>query len=130
MPPSANFEAAAKSLQTFFRDISAFEESLLLTSRRLMLHVAEPLVAQMGIADKSDKPIQLLDLACGTGIVTDLAHMRLQPTALGQSTFIAGDLSEPMVGLVKKRIAVEGWVNTETKVMDAKVRSVEMASMH
>ena len=103
--------------------LTAHEENLLFASRNVIVHLATPLVTRMGIAEKYSERVQFLDLACGTGIVTDIVQKRVLPEALSRSTFRATDASEVMLGMTKKRVELEGWTNVETEVMDAKVCS-------
>lgn len=100
--------------------LTAHEENLLFASRNVIVHLATPLVTRMGIAEKYSERVQFLDLACGTGIVTDIVQKRVLPEALSRSTFRATDASEVMLGMTKKRVELEGWTNVETEVMDAK----------
>lgn len=103
--------------------LTIHEQSLLFASRGVIGHLAQPLVSQMGITRNVSRPLSVLDLACGTAIVTDLVQKRISPEVLAQSKFRAVDASEGMVSVANKRIELEGWVNVQTEVMDAKVRS-------
>lgn len=102
--------------------LTIHEQSLLFASRGVIAHVAQPLVSQMGINSHIPEPLSVLDLACGTGIVTDLVQKCVQREVLERSRFRAVDASEGMVAITRKRVELEGWVNVDTEVMDAKVR--------
>lgn len=104
--------------------LTAHEENLLFGSRNVIVHLATPLVTRMGITERWNEPMQFLDLACGTGIVTDIVQKRVLSETLSQSKFRATDASEVMLGMTKKRVELEGWTNVETEVMDAKVCSM------
>lgn len=97
------------------------EEALLWASRNLIIHLAAPMISQMGITEETTEPLNFLDLACGTGIATDVVQKRLPRDILEKSSFLATDSSEVMTDLARKRIALDGWVNTKVEVKDALV---------
>lgn len=118
---------AAKTLDMFFKNgmkgSVQKDDVMLYAARNLMTNLAKPLVQQMGIGSA---PVTMLDNASGTGVMTDQAQVLLREgNALDGSRFVAADSSQMLMDLVMRRVEEEGWVNTETKVLDAMVcRSV------
>lgn len=112
---------ASTALSSFFQGVNAEDEDQLTTSRGIMPHLALPLLAQMGLTPTNKRPLAFLDLACGTGVLTQEIQGMLSNDVLRQSTFKAGDLSDGMVKFMKKRVQSEDWVNVEVNVMDAQV---------
>lgn len=94
---------------------------MLEVSTKLMKFLAAPLLAQMGVNKDRTAPVQFLDSACGTGVVTQEVQGMLGRDVLEKSTFISADRSDTLVDLVKGRIEEEGWVNVQAKVLDAMV---------
>lgn len=125
MPANSGLDQAAKSLSDIYRHAgktaSSTEEQQIVISRRFLKWLAMPLVDQMGISQTTETPLTMLDLACGSGVVTQEVQDILPGKVLGKSRFMAGDSSEALIELVRKRIAVEGWVNTEAQGLDAMV---------
>lgn len=112
---------AIKALDAIFKNgmqsAAQSEEGMLFVSRNLLPLLGRPLVQQMGIGST---PVAMLDSACGTGVATDQAQALLREGgALDGSSFLAADSSEMLTGIVRKRVEEEGWVNTETRVLDA-----------
>lgn len=97
------------------------DANLIKMSRNLYGKLAAPLIVQMGITQKSTEPLQLLDNACGTGVIVQEAVAILTPEVLAKSTILCADSSESIVGLMKRRIDLEGWKNVEAQVLDAQV---------
>lgn len=83
--------------------------------------LAAPLLLQMDMRTSRTTPVQFLDSACGTGVVTQELQAILSPDVLASSSFLCADTSDVLVGLVESRIENEGWVNTQTRVLDAMV---------
>ena len=115
---------ANKTLSSLFSSIgnktTKHEEQLITTSKRLMPHLIAPLVAQLGITERSS-PVQFFDNACGSGVLTQEVQKVLPKNILQESTFFCSDNAEGMVNLVKKRTEMEGWVNVEERVLNAMV---------
>ncbi|KAK3389605.1 S-adenosyl-L-methionine-dependent methyltransferase [Podospora didyma] len=118
----------AKVLQTFFKNIDKaarnWEESLVDHVRRVSGPLAARMLVQMGLDTKTTAPFGLFDNACGAGAVAAALDGLVQPEVLRLSHVLCGDFSEPVIGLVKKRITSEGWVNTEAKVVDAQTNGL------
>ena len=128
MPSDAERSLASGKLTKLFESMgeekSAMAQSLVKTSQRCMKYLALPLVSQMGISSSTAEPVQVLDNCCGSGVVTQEIQAMLGKDVLDKSSFICGDNSAPLVGLVERRIEAEGWLNAEAKVLDAKVRQL------
>ena len=120
---SDNLEQAKKSLEQFFKNgnkiTSAGDEHQLMVAKIFLKLLARPLLLEMGLGQQ---PVQLLDVACGTGVITQEAQDLLPKNVLEKSSFLSTDNSLALVDLVKKRIDVEGWVNATAEVHDALVR--------
>lgn len=133
MPPKADLAKAAKTLSTFFRSagasISTTEEEQVLVARTFLKCLAAPLLSQMGISETTKSPLHMLDLACGSGVITQELQGMLSKDVLEKSNFLSSDNSPALVELCKKRIAAEEWVNTEARVLDAMVRLTQSSPL-
>ncbi|KAJ9284827.1 hypothetical protein DTO021C3_7573 [Paecilomyces variotii] len=89
---------------------------------------AKHLVEQSGIQSIKERPLIILDNACGTGVVADNLHELLDEEAKNNMQLTCADVSEVMLEITKRRIQEEGWKNTETKVVDA--QKTDLASSH
>lgn len=91
----------------------------------LMRVISGPLainmLKQVGLDQSTDAPFSLLDTGAGTGIVSDRLQEMVSPDILAQSKIVSGDSAERMVEIVKRRAAEEGWVNTESRIVDSQV---------
>lgn len=120
----ASHAKANKALSSLFSSIgdktTKHEEQLITTSNNLMPHLIAPLVSRLVILGKSG-PVNFLDNACGSGVLTQEVQKVLSKDVLQKSTFLCADNAEGMVNLVKKRVEMEGWVNVEAKTLNAMV---------
>lgn len=127
MPAKADLATAAESLSAVYRDagasISTTEEEQVLAAKGFLKCLTRPLLSQMGISEATTMttPLYMLDMACGTGVVTQELQVMLSGDVLKESKLLAADSSAALVELCRKRIAAEGWVNTEARVLDAMV---------
>ncbi|KAL6866865.1 S-adenosyl-L-methionine-dependent methyltransferase [Trichoderma novae-zelandiae] len=123
MTAAKDVEAMAKSMSDHLQAVAqtqgSFEQDFIRLSRGIMRLLVEPLVAHMGFDDTVTEPVVLLDSACGSGVLTQEVQAALSDEVLGRSSFTCADHAAGMVGLVKKRIVDEEWVNAEAKVLDA-----------
>ncbi|KAI0549201.1 S-adenosyl-L-methionine-dependent methyltransferase [Xylaria curta] len=88
-------------------------------SERIMRRPAGLLLAQAGLDASTSKPITLLDLACGTGPIAAHLYETVDKQVLSQSKMLCADISENLVGTLKRRAEKNGWSNVETAVLDA-----------
>ncbi|CAM1503114.1 Fc.00g078900.m01.CDS01 [Cosmosporella sp. VM-42] len=120
---NADHVAASKTLSALFSSIgdkiAQHDEDIITTSRRVMRQLVSPLLSQMDINEQTSTPLKLFDNACGSGLFTQEVQGVLPREVLEKSKFLCADNSEGMVSLVKRRVAAEGWVNVETKTLDA-----------
>lgn len=58
--------------------------------------------------------------------MTQELQATLRKDVLDKSSFLCADFAEPLVGMVKTRIETEGWVNADTKALDAMVSCDDM----
>ncbi|QLI67743.1 Glandicoline B O-methyltransferase roqN [Metarhizium brunneum] len=105
------------------------QASMILASKKLMKHAAAPLLKQMGMSRARTAPVQFLDSACGTGVVTQEVQGMLARDVLDKSTFICADSSRVLVDVVAGRIQDEAWVNTQAEVLDARDTGLEESSL-
>ncbi|KAJ6135601.1 Acetylaranotin bis-thiomethyltransferase [Penicillium capsulatum] len=91
---------------------------------------AKDLIAQSGLGANANPatPLTVLDNACGTGIVSSILHRQLDDRVKGNWTLTCGDFSEAMLERTKHRMKEEGWMNAETKVVDAQNTQLPSAS--
>ncbi|KAL5341884.1 S-adenosyl-L-methionine-dependent methyltransferase [Aspergillus crustosus] len=70
--------------------------------------------------DSPEEPLVVLDLACGTGIVSSLLYAQLSEDARNSKALkvVCGDISEGMLAYTEKRRLDEGWRNAVVKTVD------------
>ncbi|KAI0185767.1 S-adenosyl-L-methionine-dependent methyltransferase [Xylaria flabelliformis] len=88
-------------------------------SERIMRRPAGLLLAQAGLDASTSEPIALLDHACGTGPIAAHLYETVDKKILSQSKMLCADVSENLVGTLKRRAGKNGWSNVETAVLDA-----------
>lgn len=66
-----------------------------------------------------EKPLVILDNACGTGVITRMLNERLDAQTKSKWKITCGDFSEAMIEYTKREALKEGWPNVETKIVDA-----------
>ncbi|KAI1740925.1 S-adenosyl-L-methionine-dependent methyltransferase [Xylaria scruposa] len=88
-------------------------------SERIMRRPAGLLLAQAGLDASTSKPVTLLDHACGTGPIVAHLYETVDKQVLSQSKMLCADISENLVGTLKRRAEKNGWSNVETAVLDA-----------
>lgn len=120
----------AKNLTALFKSITVNDENLVRISRSAMRTIVAPLLSQMGLTAQTTSPVSVLDSAAGSGVFTQETQAVLPRDVLEKSSFICADVSPNMVELVKKRISLDDWVNTEAKVLDAMVCLLEPTQVH
>ncbi|KAM0562378.1 hypothetical protein ACHAPJ_002068 [Fusarium lateritium] len=118
---TSDVDAAMKTLTDLYSGLgeNSLEDQMVYASKTMMPHLIKTLPPQMGISDKTSTPVTFLDNACGSGVLTHAIQQILPKDVLGKSTFTCADNSEGMVSVAKKRLGMEGWVNTEVKKLDA-----------
>ncbi|KAK9599540.1 hypothetical protein V6Z90_000973 [Aspergillus fumigatus] len=114
-----NFTKMSKSdyIQNMFQTKS-FVDRYKYTEKLTGLY-AQTLVDYSGVANTSQKPLVVLDNACGIGAVSSVLNHTLQDEAKKTWKLTCGDLSEGMLETTKRRLQDEGWVNAETKIVNA-----------
>lgn len=102
------------------------EAFLLASLDQISAPLAARMLAQAGLDGRSTtEPFALLDNGCGLGVVAPLLQRTIRPDVLRASTVVCGDYAEKLVEIVQRRIAREGWVSTEARVIDAQVSMSE-----
>lgn len=124
---NTDLASAAKNLSGLYRNAgkttSATAEDHINSGKGFVSGMARPLLQQMGLTGIATKdPVVVLDLACGSGVVTQELQKALPVEVLEKSRFVAGDSSEALVAIVEKTAEGEGWRNVEARVTDAMVR--------
>lgn len=66
-----------------------------------------------------EKPLVVLDNACGTGIVSSLLQKELAEQVKRNLVLTCGDISGGMLEYTQRRMESEGWVNAKTEIVDA-----------
>jgi ubiquinone/menaquinone biosynthesis C-methylase UbiE len=116
----------AKELNKIFQNLSSafgtsWEDVLLHNAQRVSVPLVTQMLNQIGLNEGASKPFKLFDNACGAGVVASELQRRIKSEVLQQSSILCGDFSQPVIGLVQKRINEEGWTNTEANTVDAQV---------
>lgn len=90
---------------------------------------ATPLLHQAGLY-KISQPIKVLDLCCGTGVLSaHLQQIAERDGAKDKVDIICGDLSESQLARVSKRIQANGWNNVKVALADAMVRTLRQGCL-
>lgn len=93
------------------------------TGEKVTGEFARSLIEQSGLVMDADtnpeKPLVVLDNACGSGIVSSLLHQQLDEKVKENWQLTCGDISEAMLEYTRGRLQSEGWRNTEVKIVDA-----------
>ncbi|KAK4151020.1 S-adenosyl-L-methionine-dependent methyltransferase [Chaetomidium leptoderma] len=98
---------------------SGWEDVILENARRVSTPLAVRLLSQMGVDKDTNTPFKLLENACGAGVVAPVLQQTVKPEVLKQSSIVCGDFSDQVIGLAKRRMESEGWINTEVTKVDA-----------
>ncbi|KAL4946609.1 hypothetical protein BDV06DRAFT_208527 [Aspergillus oleicola] len=80
---------------------------------------AESLIELSEITQSAFHPLIIFDNACGTGVVSSTLLRTLDKEATSNWELTCGDLSQSMLSYVEKRMADEGWVNAEARILDS-----------
>ncbi|ORY55105.1 putative UbiE/COQ5 family methyltransferase [Pseudomassariella vexata] len=87
--------------------------------------VATPLLEHAGLNQDIKTPIEVLDLACGTGVVSAHLHQILKEHNTQELVKLTcADLSDSQIAHVRRRMQENGWPNTEAVVVDASQSSL------
>ncbi|RGP60238.1 coq5 family [Fusarium longipes] len=114
-------DPALETLRELYSNMNKgnLEEQMIYVSQTIMPRLIKSLPAQMGISEKTTTPVAFLDSACGSGVLTDAVQKTLSKDVLDKSSFVCADVSDGMIAVARKRLGLEGWVNTEVKKLDA-----------
>jgi ubiquinone/menaquinone biosynthesis C-methylase UbiE len=74
-------------------------------------------------------PVNILDLACGTGAVVKEIYDAVPREKWLQLNILAGDTSEPMLEFLHERAKTQGWSGVETRKVDGGVRRLHSNSI-
>ncbi|EAW13977.1 gliotoxin thiomethyltransferase [Aspergillus clavatus NRRL 1] len=88
-------------------------------SERLTGMYAQTLVDFSSVAQPGQKPLVVLDNACGLGAVSSALQHTLDDEAKRNCHLTCGDLSDGMLEYAKLRAQEEGWSNADIKLVDA-----------
>lgn len=97
-------------------------------AEKITRYYTEDLINLSGLKESSLRPLKVLDLACGTGVVSDTLHDILDSGSQGSWELTCGDISAELTGHVKRKILEKGWDNSTAKVVDA--QNTELPSGH
>nr|AOC84391.1 OxaG [Penicillium oxalicum] len=95
-------------------------------AEKITRYFTRDLIELSGLLESELSPLKLLDLACGTGVVSERLHEMLASKAPASWELICGDISAELTGHVKRKIIEEGWTNSSARVMDA--QNTELAT--
>lgn len=113
--------ASKKELESMFNDDKFVKNYK--TGEKVTGQFAQSLIDQSGMVMDAnanpEKPLVVLDNACGTGVVSSLLHQQLNEKVQENWHLTCGDISEAMLEYTRGRLQREGWQNTEVKIVDA-----------
>ncbi len=115
-------EELGKMFKTFTSDFDDERlEKFIESSERIMRRPAGLLLVQAGLDASTSKPFALLDHACGTGPIAAHLQENVDKQVLLRSRMVCADISDNLVGTLKRRAEKHEWVNVETTILDAQV---------
>ena len=93
------------------------------TGEKVTVQFAKTLLDQSGLVANTklnpEKPLIVLDNACGTGVVSSILQHELDHQVKKNWHLTCADISEGMLECTRRRMAREAWLNAETKQVDA-----------
>ncbi|KAF3403882.1 Glandicoline B O-methyltransferase roqN [Penicillium rolfsii] len=95
-------------------------------AEKITRYFTQDLIELSGLLESNLRPLKLLDLACGTGVVSEKLHEVLASQPQASWELLCGDISEELTGHIKRKIIEEGWTNSSARVMDA--QNTELAA--
>ncbi|OQE35471.1 hypothetical protein PENCOP_c013G00742 [Penicillium coprophilum] len=115
---------------TNFKELYAGEGILetYMIAEKITRYYAQDLIKLSGLDESSLRPLKILDLACGTGVVSDALHDMLDSQSQGNWELTCGDISTELTGHVKRKILEKKWENSTAKVVDA--QNTELPTGH
>ncbi|KAF2967251.1 hypothetical protein GQX73_g6343 [Xylaria multiplex] len=118
-------EVLGKMFKTFSSDFDDGRLDKFITdSERIMRRPAGLLLAQAGLDASTSEPFTLLDHACGTGPIAAHLQGSVDRRVLSGSKILCADISDNLVGTLKRRAEKHEWINIETTVLDAQKSSL------
>lgn len=88
-------------------------------AERATLPFARELVQRSRITSvTADTPLNVLDQACGTGVVGLALHDMLAGRPETSWKLTCTDVSQPMLDAFQERVKTAGWKNTDAKISD------------
>ncbi|CAI7601284.1 unnamed protein product [Penicillium glandicola] len=88
-------------------------------AEKITRYYTQDLIKLSGLSECSLRPLIILDLACGTGVVSDALHDMLDSQPEESWELTCGDISTELTGHVKRKILDRKWENSTAKVVDA-----------
>ncbi|GES57382.1 putative UbiE/COQ5 family methyltransferase [Aspergillus terreus] len=89
---------------------------------------AQLLVDYSGVVQSTQRPLVILDNACGTGIISEALNRSLDSQTKGRWELTCGDISDSLVQYVNQRIQDEGWPKAKAQFVDA--QDTKLPSSH
>jgi hypothetical protein len=89
---------------------------------------AQLLVDYSGVVQSTQRPLVILDNACGTGIISEALNRSLDSQTKGHWELTCGDISDSLVQYVNQRIQDEGWPRAKAQLVDA--QDTKLPSSH
>ncbi|KAJ5128193.1 hypothetical protein N7448_001910 [Penicillium atrosanguineum] len=88
-------------------------------AEKITRYFTKDLIQMSGLTESTLRPLKVLDLACGTGVVCDDLHEVLDSQLHDTWELTCGDISTELTAHVKRKILEKGWKNTSATIMDA-----------
>lgn len=83
----------------------------------------ESLIEQSAIVAEAkanpEKPLVVLDNACGTGIISRMLHDKLDAHSRSQLKLTCGDISEAMIEYTRREAQKGKWSHVDLRIVDA-----------
>lgn len=87
----------------------------------IMSLFARDLIRQGGLDGTNNKPLIILDSACGDGVISTEIFNLLDEHSTRNMELICGEINTTLVRSVRHTIKLKGWAKTKALVLDAQV---------
>ncbi|KIX05419.1 uncharacterized protein Z518_06291 [Rhinocladiella mackenziei CBS 650.93] len=91
---------------------------------------ADSLLQQAKFPPSTNSALVVLDMACGSGVVSSHIMALLSSEAKSRLDLTCADTSDAMISNLTRRIEALGWKNTRAVIADAMVRQYQPDSLH
>lgn len=118
---TASFKSRT-GMEAFFAGDDA--SAIYCAAERLTGPVATPLIEHAGLRRQITRPTKVLDMACGTGVVSAHLHQALKelgPETQANVQLTCADISDAQIAYIRRRIEKQQWENTVAVQTNAEV---------